>query len=135
MYIVMICLLMVVITIISYFWDLLKTLLATIFWVFVQIWKSIAVDGPMKKSGFKQQKELEQKMINAQYTQKCHDQLTHQQNRIVSAGINKVCELRAQYSNADEQLFQTLLRHYPILSVEEVSRLELEIKKSHTNNI
>lgn len=123
-----------IIMIISLLWDLLKTGLATIFWVFAQIWKSIMVDAPMKRSGFLEQKLLEQKMVEAQYTQKCRDQLIHQQNRIISAGINKVCELRAKYTYADEQLFLTLLQQYPILSVQEIQIFESQIRESHLKN-
>jgi len=119
---------------IGFIWNVVKTIISTLFWTFCQIWKHYNVDVPMQKNGFIAKKQLEEKMIIAEKEQKYKDQILREENKIVTAGLSKVREYRAKYTYADENLFELFLRKYPVMSVSEINELEVRIKDSHLQN-
>jgi len=118
----------------SYIWNLLKTILTTLGWTVAQIWKHYKVDVPMQKNGFLEKKKLEERMIAAERELRYKNQVLEEQNKIVTAGLRKVRELRAKYTYADEYLFGLLLRKFPVMSISEIEQMEDEIKASHISN-
>ena len=115
-------------------WKFVSTLLQTLYWTIVQIWKHYKVDVPMQKNGFLEKKKLEERMIKADKEQYYKNQVLEEQNKIIAAGLRKRRELMIKYTYADGWLFELFLRKYPVMSVIEIEELEQKIKDSHIRN-
>ena len=135
MYLIVIVIIMFLLLGGNFIYYLISTIFSTIFWTFAQIWKHYNVDNPMRKSGFLEKKELEEKILLLDRDQKYQDQITQEQNKIITAVLRKTRQLRVKYLYCDEILFQYLLKNYSIMSVDEIEELENMMVNNHRKNL
>jgi hypothetical protein len=118
--------------------DTVRTILIllgnTIYWGLLSLFTHYKVDKPLQQSKYYEKKQMEQKLIEAEKQQKYKEQILSKQNKIIEAGLSVVREMRVRYPYADESLFQTLLKKFPVMSVNEIKEMEDQIKHSHFEN-
>lgn len=114
-------------------WNLIKLFFVTLWQVFIGIY-SACVLAKLDRSGFTENKLLEERLEEAAKQNKHNDQILGQHNRIIKAAMIALNEMRIKYPYSDESLFKEYQQKFSSASVKQLQDIEEKIRASHTRN-
>lgn len=104
------------------------------YWMTLLGYKYFFVERPFLNSEYYKNKVVSEEMTEVKKEQDYQDRILNKQNKIDQAAINNIYELRVRYPYANENLFKNFLNKFSNAYIDDIKKLENEIRISHLKN-